>query len=78
MFGNGLQSRGKSWTVLLGRRDGNVSISINGTDAALPSAFDTLDVIISKFKRVGLDEKDVVSLSGTFNMYSQVTTKIAS
>uniref|UniRef100_A0A7N2KLI7 peroxidase n=1 Tax=Quercus lobata TaxID=97700 RepID=A0A7N2KLI7_QUELO len=58
-------SRGKSWTVLLGRRDGNVSISINGTDAALPSAFDTLDVIISKFKRVGLDEKDVVSLSGS-------------
>ncbi|XP_030955663.1 peroxidase 59-like [Quercus lobata] len=58
-------SRGKSWTVLLGRRDGNVSISINGTDAALPSAFDTLDAIISKFKRVGLDEKDVVSLSGS-------------
>ena len=78
MFGNGLQRRGKSWTVLLGRRDGNVSISINGTDAALPSAFDTLDVIISKFKRVGLNEKDVVSLSGTFNMCSQVSTKIAS
>jgi len=58
-------TRGPSWTVLLGRRDGFVSISLNGTDAALPSAFDTLDKIISKFKRVGLDEKDVVSLSGS-------------
>ncbi|XP_075636050.1 peroxidase N-like [Castanea sativa] len=58
-------TRGPSWTVLLGRRDGFVSISLNGTDAALPSAFDTLDAIIYKFKRVGLDEKDVVSLSGS-------------
>nr|POE75891.1 peroxidase 59 [Quercus suber] len=58
-------TRGPSWTVLLGRRDGFVSISLDGTDAALPSAFDTLDAIISKFKRVGLDEKDVVSLSGS-------------
>ena len=72
MFGNGLQTEGPSWIVLLGRSDGIVSINISGTDAALPSAFDTLDAIISKFKRVGLDEKDVVSLSGTFNMCSQV------
>ena len=52
MFGNGLQTEGPSWIVLLGRSDGIVSINISGTDAALPFAFDTLDAIISKFKRV--------------------------
>ncbi|CAL8998464.1 unnamed protein product [Prunus brigantina] len=55
-------SGGTSWKVLLGRRDGLVA---NQTGAnRLPSPFDTLDVIISKFATVGLDVKDVVSLSG--------------
>ncbi|KAJ1439875.1 Secretory peroxidase [Sesbania bispinosa] len=50
--------------LLLGRRDGLVS---NGTLAnlALPSPFDTLDTIISKFNNVGLNLKDVVTLSGS-------------
>ncbi|KAI0516272.1 hypothetical protein KFK09_008944 [Dendrobium nobile] len=58
-----LLSGGRPWTVLLGRRDGLVS---NQTGAAngLPSPFDSLDVIISKFAAVGLSTTDVVTLSG--------------
>ncbi|OIW18728.1 hypothetical protein TanjilG_13480 [Lupinus angustifolius] len=56
-------SGGPSWTVLLGRRDGSIS---NGTLAniVLPSPFDPLDTIISKFTNAGLNLTDVVSLSG--------------
>ncbi|XP_019416566.1 PREDICTED: peroxidase N-like [Lupinus angustifolius] len=56
-------SGGPFWYVELGRRDGLVS---NGTLAneTIPSPFDTLDTIISKFNNVGLDAKDVVTLSG--------------
>jgi len=48
---------------LLGRRDGTVS---NGSLAnlGLPSPFEPLNSIVSKFTDVGLDLKDVVSLSG--------------
>ncbi|KAL9325867.1 hypothetical protein ACSQ67_006512 [Phaseolus vulgaris] len=57
-------SGGPSWKVLLGRRDGTVS---NGTlaNSALPSPFESLDSIISKFSDAGLNLTDVVSLSGT-------------
>ncbi|KAK7329671.1 hypothetical protein VNO77_23845 [Canavalia gladiata] len=56
-------SGGPSWTVLLGRRDGTIS---NGSLAnlVLPSPFDPLDTIVSKFTDVGLNLTDVVSLSG--------------
>ncbi|KAK7347833.1 hypothetical protein VNO80_22372 [Phaseolus coccineus] len=56
-------SGGPSWKVLLGRRDGTVS---NGTlaNSVLPSPFEPLDSIISKFSNVGLNLTDVVSLSG--------------
>ncbi|XP_061361643.1 peroxidase N-like [Gastrolobium bilobum] len=56
-------SGGPSWNVLLGRRDGTIS---NGTLAnlVLPSPFDPLDTIISKFTVAGLNLTDVVSLSG--------------
>ncbi|TKY54463.1 Peroxidase N [Spatholobus suberectus] len=56
-------SGGPFWNVLLGRRDGTVS---NGTLAnlVLPSPFDPLDTIVSKFNNVGLNLTDVVSLSG--------------
>ncbi|CAB4281721.1 unnamed protein product [Prunus armeniaca] len=56
-------SGGTSWKVLLGRRDGLVA-NQTGANNGLPSPFETLDVIISKFATVGLDVKDVVSLSG--------------
>ncbi|KAE9608147.1 hypothetical protein Lal_00003642 [Lupinus albus] len=56
-------SGGPFWYVELGRRDGLVS---NGALAnqTIPSPFDTLDTIISKFNNVGLDAKDLVTLSG--------------
>lgn len=60
-----LQSGGTPWKVLLGRRDGLVA-NQTGANNGLPSPFETLDVIISKFATVGLDVKDVVSLSGTY------------
>lgn len=58
-----LLSGGPSWSVLLGRRDGTVS---NGSLAnqVLPSPFDPLDSIVTKFANVGLNLTDVVSLSG--------------
>lgn len=59
-----LFSGGPFWYVQLGRRDGLIS---NGTLAniSIPSPFDTLDTIITKFNNVGLDLKDVVTLSGS-------------
>jgi peroxidase len=58
------QSGGPSWSVLLGRRDGTIS---NGSlaNVALPSPFDPLDTIVSKFTDAGLNLTDVVSLSGS-------------
>ncbi|KAM5582402.1 peroxidase N [Rosa sericea] len=56
-------SGGNSWKVLLGRRDGFVA-NQTGANVGLPSPFDTLDVIISKFANVGLNVTDVVALSG--------------
>lgn len=64
MFCDGLQTGGPTWNVLLGRRDGFAS-SKAAANISIPSAFDSLYIIISKFKKVGLDVTDVVSLSGT-------------
>lgn len=44
-----------------------------GANAGLPSPFDTLDAIISKFANVGLNVTDVVSLSG--NKYIQILSR---
>jgi peroxidase len=59
-----LLSGGPTWKVLLGRRDGLVA-NKSGANNSLPSPFETLDIIIKKFADVGLNVKDVVSLSGT-------------
>ncbi|GAB2287000.1 hypothetical protein Dimus_021386 [Dionaea muscipula] len=56
-------SGGPYWDVLLGRRDGVVS-NQTAANNDLPSPFDTLDAITSKFAAVGLDLTDVVALSG--------------
>ncbi|KAI3994704.1 hypothetical protein MKX01_002320 [Papaver californicum] len=58
-----LLSGGPSWKVRFGRRDGILS---NQTKAnlALPSPFEDVDGIISKFSDVGLNMTDVVALSG--------------
>ncbi|KAL3519138.1 hypothetical protein ACH5RR_021727 [Cinchona calisaya] len=59
-----LLSGGPSWRVLLGRRDGLVANQTAANASVLPSPFDSVDVIISKFVAVGLNVTDVVSLSG--------------
>ncbi|XP_010937006.1 peroxidase 15 [Elaeis guineensis] len=55
-------SGGPSWSVLLGRRDGTTA----NRNAAnnLPSPFDPLSTLQSKFSAVGLGNTDLVALSG--------------
>ncbi|KAG6497225.1 peroxidase A2-like [Zingiber officinale] len=55
-------SEGPSWTVLLGRKDGRTT---NFTAASnLPSPFDNVTVLQQKFAEVGLNDTDLVALSG--------------
>ncbi|ESQ42004.1 hypothetical protein EUTSA_v10016025mg [Eutrema salsugineum] len=54
---------GPSWDVLLGRRDGRTASRADAA-AALPLAFDSLDVLSSKFSALNLDTTDLVALSG--------------
>lgn len=57
-----VQSGGPRWRVLLGRRDGTTAniTAANG----LPSPFDNLTTLQQKFGAVGLDDTDLVALSG--------------
>ncbi|KAL1211330.1 Peroxidase 27 [Cardamine amara subsp. amara] len=52
---------GPSWEVETGRRDGRVS---NISEVNLPSPFDNITKLITEFSAKGLDEKDLVVLSG--------------
>lgn len=61
-----MQSGGPSWKVLLGRRDGLVA-NQTGANVSLPSPFESLDSIISKFAAVGLNITDLVALSGHYS-----------
>ncbi|XP_010452613.1 PREDICTED: peroxidase 54 [Camelina sativa] len=54
---------GPSWSVLLGRRDG-LNANLTGANSSLPSPFEGLNNITSKFVAVGLNTTDVVALSG--------------
>ncbi|KAK8933270.1 Peroxidase 59 [Platanthera zijinensis] len=58
-----LLSGGPTWTVLVGRRDSLIS-NQSGANSGLPSPFDPVDQIITKFAAVGLNTTDVVTLSG--------------
>ncbi|XP_008787874.1 peroxidase 15 [Phoenix dactylifera] len=53
---------GPSWSALLGRRDGTTA-NITGANN-LPSPFDSLTTLQSKFSAVGLGDTDLVALSG--------------
>ncbi|KAK8938690.1 Peroxidase 72 [Platanthera zijinensis] len=57
-------SGGPNWEVPLGRRDSR-SPSLIGSNNNLPSPNNTLNTILSKFQRQGLDIVDVVTLSGS-------------
>ncbi|KFK28588.1 hypothetical protein AALP_AA7G016800 [Arabis alpina] len=52
---------GPSWEVETGRRDGRVT---NISEVNLPSPFDNITKLITDFGTLGLDEKDLVVLSG--------------
>ncbi|XP_010257484.1 PREDICTED: peroxidase 15-like [Nelumbo nucifera] len=56
-------SGGPSWDVLLGRRDSRTA-NRQGANDSLPSPFESLDRITTKFSNVGLDTTDLVALSG--------------
>lgn len=58
-----LQAGGPTWTVLLGRRDG-LTANQAGANSSLPSPFEGLNNITSKFSAVGLNTTDLVALSG--------------
>ncbi|TXG73147.1 hypothetical protein EZV62_001726 [Acer yangbiense] len=57
-------SGGPTWKVQLGRRDGLVANLTAANTTQLPSPFEGLNSIISKFVAVGLNITDAVSLSG--------------
>ncbi|KAH9330113.1 hypothetical protein KI387_002221, partial [Taxus chinensis] len=55
-------SKGSSWSVPTGRRDGLVSSS---SDAAnMPTPSDSIDILKTKFSDKGLDTQDLVTLAG--------------
>ncbi|XP_041026342.1 peroxidase A2-like [Juglans microcarpa x Juglans regia] len=56
-------SGGPSWSVLLGRRD-SLTANQGGANTSIPSPFEGLTNITSKFSAVGLDTNDLVALSG--------------
>ncbi|ESW17692.1 hypothetical protein PHAVU_007G260700 [Phaseolus vulgaris] len=56
-------SGGPSWNVLLGRKDG-LTANQAGANTSIPSPFQSLANITSKFSDVGLDTTDLVALSG--------------
>ncbi|KDP24640.1 hypothetical protein JCGZ_25556 [Jatropha curcas] len=54
---------GPSWTVLVGRRDSQTA-NQGGANTSIPTPFDGLTNITSKFSAVGLNTNDLVALSG--------------
>lgn len=60
-----LQSGGPSWNVLLGRRD-SLTANQAGANTSIPSPFESLANITSKFSAVGLNTNDLVALSGNY------------
>ncbi|EEF31070.1 cationic peroxidase 1 [Ricinus communis] len=58
---------GPTWEVQLGRRD-STSASRTMADTDIPSPFMDLPALIEKFKNQGLDEEDLVALSGAHTL----------
>ncbi|XP_068342446.1 peroxidase A2-like [Pyrus communis] len=56
-------SGGPAWNVLLGRRD-SLTANQAGANTSIPSPFESLANITSKFSAVGLNTNDLVALSG--------------
>ncbi|CAN8276413.1 unnamed protein product [Cochlearia groenlandica] len=65
---------GPSWMVPLGRRDSR-SASLSGSNNNIPAPNNTFQTILTKFKRQGLDVKDLVALSGSHTIgFSRCTS----
>lgn len=63
MKNKNMQLGGPTWKVLLGRRD-STTASRAKANADIPSPFMDLPALIKNFKNQGLDERDLVALSG--------------
>ena len=57
------QSCGPSWELPLGRRDSNTA-SLSTSNNNIPPPNSTLQNLITLYQRQGLDEVDLVALSG--------------
>lgn len=57
-------SGGLEWNVMAGRRDSR-SASFSGANQDIPAPNSTLQTLLTKFKRHGLDVLDLVALSGS-------------
>ena len=66
------QSKGISYDVPSGRRDGRVSLS-SDTFTNLPAPSSSLDQLTREFAKKGLTEEDLVTLSGVYNSDGQPT-----
>ena len=60
-----VQAGGPSWSVVLGRRD-SLTANQAGANRSIPSPFEGLSNITSKFSAVGLNVTDLVALSGNY------------
>lgn len=61
--GSTVLSGGPNWELPLGRRDSKTA-SLNGSNNNLPPPNATIEKLLTFFKRQGLDEVDLVALSG--------------
>ncbi|CAA7027084.1 unnamed protein product [Microthlaspi erraticum] len=61
-------TKGTSWEVKLGRKDGKVSLASNVKN--LPSHSDSIDVLLKKFAGYGLNTEDFVALLGAHTIGS--------
>jgi len=63
LFDSLTQSGGPNWELPLGRRDSKTA-SLSGSNKNIPPPNATIETLITFFKRQGLDEVDLVALSG--------------
>ncbi|CAM8935916.1 unnamed protein product [Rhodiola kirilowii] len=61
--GSTILSGGPVWELPLGRKD-SLTANINAANTQIPAPNSTLQTLISKFSQKGLDEQDLVALSG--------------
>lgn len=68
LFDSLKQSGGPNWELPLGRRDSKTA-SLSGSNKNIPPPNATIETLITFFKRQGLDEVDLVALSGGTSIF---------